>query len=405
MFARVIIVSPGATPLASGTALRNALNGISVTPALVLVEPGDYDLGAFGVAIPENVTLEGSGRDATTIRSVGATLTTSGNVEIRHVRVVSGTLGLTDDGFASARFTVRAVAVEVSGTVGVKSGITWNTAVADLEDVDISLVGAATVSSCDGVRAYNTPDVSLRRVRVSLQGCRHSTGIRANGSGTVRVWNMRQVDVDALGGVDQTLGINISNFDRITLEKVSVRTESVQITAAEANDNGIAVGGSSASVVLADVRANVSSVRGGAGINVSGQLVARDLDIVTNGTGALGVLGLLVGYQSLVDGARITQSGNTSYGLTTGVGGGYARFSRINIQQAGGIGIYNGILPTSVTFHNGSIRGSSTAVVFNGGVTEVFSSILEGTVPAAGASFRCTSTFSGSFARLPSCTY
>lgn len=76
---RTILVSPvPGDPVASGTALRNALAGIPSPSAtnrwLVKIEPGTYDVGGgTSLAMRPYVDVEGSGIEATTIRGVIST--------------------------------------------------------------------------------------------------------------------------------------------------------------------------------------------------------------------------------------------------------------------------------------------------------------------------------------------
>ncbi len=409
VFARTVVVSPGATPLESGTTLRNVLNGLAPTaaePVRVLLEPGVFDVGAIAVAIPEFVTLEGAGRHATTVQSTGNTLVSVGNVEIRNLRVVAAggaVTALTDGAFVAAPYVVRGVTVEVTSSAGFARGFEVSTTHPDLEDVDITIQGTAAASACEGLMFFNAARSSLRKVRVTITNCRHSAGMRAQNSGSTGVAWMRNVDIVAVGGVDQTYGLQVASHARAVLEHVTVRTESVQITAAESPDHGIAV--AATDIALNNVRVDVGGIRAGTGVSVTGTTVARDVDVVTNGTGATGILGVALGFRSDVDGMRIRQRGNSTYGLTSTVGGGWARMRHVDIDQAGGTGIYNGVLATSMTFAHGSIRGSTNAAVVNSGVLEVFSSVMGGAVPAASALFRCISTYSVGYARLASCTY
>jgi hypothetical protein len=70
---RTALVSPvPGNPVASGTALRNALAGIpspsAADPWLLKIEPGIYDIGATSLQMRSWVDIEGSGVGVTTIR-------------------------------------------------------------------------------------------------------------------------------------------------------------------------------------------------------------------------------------------------------------------------------------------------------------------------------------------------
>lgn len=72
-FKNTIFVSPGASETESGTALLNALNGITDAAAdnryLLKLEPGIYNLGTTSLVMKAYVDIEGSGMTATVIKS------------------------------------------------------------------------------------------------------------------------------------------------------------------------------------------------------------------------------------------------------------------------------------------------------------------------------------------------
>lgn len=97
-YTRTVVVSPedDATPTQNGTALLEALEGISgataENPRLLYVEPGTYDLGEQSLQMKEHVDIEGSGEMATTITSAiqGCTTGTvqgTNNAEMRFLTV------------------------------------------------------------------------------------------------------------------------------------------------------------------------------------------------------------------------------------------------------------------------------------------------------------------------------
>ena len=98
-YARTIVVSPNATPAASGIALKDAVAAISDAsaskPYLVKLEPGVYDLGASELQMKSFVDLEGSGIGTTTLTRPGGvdwfdgTLAGASSSELRDLSVVS----------------------------------------------------------------------------------------------------------------------------------------------------------------------------------------------------------------------------------------------------------------------------------------------------------------------------
>jgi len=92
---RTIVVSPGATEVASGTALAaaiqdfvtNATKASATNRWLIKLEPGIYDVAATGINTVPFVDIEGSGESNTTIKGTVTTLTTDEDVEISKMTV------------------------------------------------------------------------------------------------------------------------------------------------------------------------------------------------------------------------------------------------------------------------------------------------------------------------------
>lgn len=86
-------------PTASGTALRNALNGITDASAakryVLKIEPGIYDLGTNPLVMKSYVDLDGSGQEATVLRGMYegseamffGLITTASSTELRDLQV------------------------------------------------------------------------------------------------------------------------------------------------------------------------------------------------------------------------------------------------------------------------------------------------------------------------------
>jgi hypothetical protein len=96
-FVRTVIVSPVGTPAENGTALLNALNGISgasaTNPYLLKIEPGIYDVASSTLNMKQYVDIEGSGESTTNITGLGgptlskATVKGADNSELRFLTV------------------------------------------------------------------------------------------------------------------------------------------------------------------------------------------------------------------------------------------------------------------------------------------------------------------------------
>ncbi len=128
-FARTVVVSPVGSATANGTALLNAMSGISgastANPYLLLIEPGVYDLGTSTLDGKADVDIQGSGQDVTTIESEptvpgGIAINQAANSEIRSLTLQQTSLSpvgiYISDGAGPA--SLRDVTVSVTSTNG-----------------------------------------------------------------------------------------------------------------------------------------------------------------------------------------------------------------------------------------------------------------------------------------------
>jgi hypothetical protein len=102
-YKRTVVVSPTGTDIENGTALRNALAGITDASAtkqyLIYIEPGTYELGTATLHMKSHVDIQGAGELQTVITSDGAgcgaaaTVYGANDTEVRFltVRSTSGT--------------------------------------------------------------------------------------------------------------------------------------------------------------------------------------------------------------------------------------------------------------------------------------------------------------------------
>ena len=154
-FSRVVLVKPViGNPLASGTALLNALAGItdatSANPVVILVEPGFFDLGGSPLVMKAFVTVRGFGKSSLISAAVDSVVSgavvganNSGlvNLKIQNTGGGANAIGLYYDNVTSGG--LRNVTVEASGAannfgVGLDNG----------SDLDFShLVARATGGS------------------------------------------------------------------------------------------------------------------------------------------------------------------------------------------------------------------------------------------------------------------
>ncbi|MFP2932219.1 hypothetical protein ACLESO_45085, partial [Pyxidicoccus sp. 3LG] len=122
-YKRIVVVAPEATPAESGTALRAALDSITVGPGetwVVKLEPGIYDVGTTPLQLKQDVFLEGSGEDATVVRSSTATQGTV--VGASGVLLTRLTVMNTGGGARSVAISSTAPSLDLHDVVAVASG-------------------------------------------------------------------------------------------------------------------------------------------------------------------------------------------------------------------------------------------------------------------------------------------
>ena len=134
------MVSPGATPAASGLLLKSALDAADAGSGalLIKVEPGTYDIGTGVFQMRDNVDVEGSGEGTTVLVGNGSDVLLAANAELRWLTVVNdgGTNNFADavSMFASTQgFRMTHVTA-----IGASNGVQF----AD------GLSGAATIRDC-----------------------------------------------------------------------------------------------------------------------------------------------------------------------------------------------------------------------------------------------------------------
>jgi hypothetical protein len=210
-YTRTVVVSPTGTPSQNGTALKNALSGITsaseTNPYLLKIEPGVYDLGtAPGLTMKPWVDVEGSGEGITTLTAAGnmgwsdATVQGAPNAELRSLTVKN--TGGADKAFAvhstANPFRMTRVTAVASG------GASYSRAVAiDAGSVTLNQVTATASGNTSNLGVFNSGTVTMDQVIVNSSGGSNiGVALQGNGSGA-QIRNSRIV----VGG-----GITINNF-------------------------------------------------------------------------------------------------------------------------------------------------------------------------------------------------
>ncbi|MEM9558364.1 MAG: hypothetical protein AAGC60_29190 [Acidobacteriota bacterium] len=174
-FDRTIIVGGGGTDLANGTALLTAVNDAlaavpppsSTNPWLIKVEPGIFDLGSQTLQLQSWIDIEGSGRNATFIRSAGTPFGARPSTVNVAPGVDSELRNLTVQFFSN-----------LSGT-----GIVNASSELKLTQLNVEV---ETAGSSTGIYSFNSnPRLSAVFPRVASTGGGESTGMLIRGGGPI----------------------------------------------------------------------------------------------------------------------------------------------------------------------------------------------------------------------------
>ncbi|MDQ3928108.1 MAG: hypothetical protein M3328_03060 [Chloroflexota bacterium] len=210
-YTRTVVVSPTGTPSENGTALKNALAGITdaseTNPYLLKIEPGVYDLGAApGLVMKPWVDVEGSGEGVTTLTATGgvpwadATVQGASNAELRFLSVKN--TGGADKAFAihstADPFRLTHVSAAASG------GTSYSRAVViDSGATTLSEVNATASGNTQNLGVFVSGRVTMDQVTVNSSGG-SNIGVALQGSGSnAQIRNSR---------IAVSSGITINNF-------------------------------------------------------------------------------------------------------------------------------------------------------------------------------------------------
>lgn len=158
-YERTVVVGPVGTPTENGTALKDALSGITgaseTDPYLLYVEPGTYDLGNGSLTMKEYVDIEGAGELRTLI---------TGGVSTSEYDCRAGTvLGASN---AELRFLTVQNRMRNDVVAGCNVGIYNNAASPRLTHVTVDLSRGTPARESRGI--YNYPSASPTMTDVTI---------------------------------------------------------------------------------------------------------------------------------------------------------------------------------------------------------------------------------------------
>lgn len=233
-YARTIIVSPVGTEAQNGTALLNALTGITTASAtnlfLLKIEPGIYDLGTTPLAMKQYVDIEGSGEDVTTITGTTSssspistgTILGANNAELRFLTVAN--VGAVQGAYFAA--------IYINGTSPSISFVTVKTT------SNMGFVRYGIVVNGNGA----APILEHLTVNTAIGAGVYGIAVLTNATATIRAST-----IDASGNSGEGVSID------------STSTAVISRTIATGPDFGVRVGGT--------VRIDGSRLKGGTGAN------------------------------------------------------------------------------------------------------------------------------------------
>jgi len=201
---KTILVSPKSTQTASGTALLNALSGItdasSTNPYLIIIEPGVYNIGTSSLQMKEYVDIQGSGENVTKIKGTidgisSGVLAGADNAEVRFLTVRHAGGGATD---AIAIFNSYA-SPKITNVTATSSGGTTAIGVYNIDSSSPEMTNV-TATAPGGTHNYGVVNIScsptMRNVTATASGGLKNCGV----SNITSSPTMRNVTTTASGG-------------------------------------------------------------------------------------------------------------------------------------------------------------------------------------------------------------
>jgi hypothetical protein len=277
-YVRTVIVSPVGTQLQNGTALLNALAGITgaspTNPYLLKIEPGVYDLGLLSLHMKPNVDIEGSGELVTRINA---------HTDDTTPDLTQGTMFGADQ--AALRFLTVFSGIE-GGAQRVAKALSCIGTSPIVEGVTLRAVGGDVIT---GLYTAQGASPTLRRVRIQSLGI-DAYGIRLDP--TAGPLTLQDTTIDLGFGGDLAIGVSNDSSSSLTLDRVGISGR----TDIRGSVWGIR---SSGSVIMRDSVIQISSAAppvagNGFGIELSGtasatihrsEILGATSSIVSNGSG------------------------------------------------------------------------------------------------------------------------
>lgn len=304
-YVRTVVVSPVGTDQENGSALLNALAGItdasSSNSYLIKIEPGNYDIGYDSINMKQYVDIEGSGENTTTI--IGA----NGDIS-SYQGVINGANN------AEIRW------LKVTGTQSTGSVILMFNYQASPKITNVAFDGQGSLSNYGIVNYYGSAPI-ITNVTVNVSGTSESYGIFSyNGCAPT----MKNINVSALNSTSNNYGIRNANSDGI------IKDATITVTGTS-NSSTYGIANSSVAPSLTNAIIKVTGGYNATGIqNASASPNIANTDIL------------------------VSNASSNNYGITNN--NSIATINNVNITVSGGaasVGIYN--VSSSPVIKNSSI--------------------------------------------------
>ena len=299
---RTVLVSPvPGNPVASGTALRNALAGIpspsSTDRWLLKIEPGIYDIGSTSLPMRSWVDIEGSGIGVTTIRgsvnsSSDGTVNGANNTELRLLTVEAQSSNFS---IAMANITAspRLYRLKLIATAVNAWGIRNIGSAPLIEECGIVVTSTSTSSTfATGILFKGFPPAGVRssilRSTIAVSGAATNYGVNMLDAQTVTL--IRDSRMDVAGGTT-TYGISAApNLTWVGQENLQIRDSEIGSAGGSSASYGIKL--EAGTFVALDINNS----------KVSGNVAPTTNGIVQLGNAPMGLQGSnVVGFTQTID--------------------------------------------------------------------------------------------------------
>ena len=208
------VLSAIGTPAQNGAALLALIQGITDNDAtrryVIKLEPGVYDVGAFGYFTKPYIDLEGSGRAVTRVQGSGnqAVINVVGNSEVRELSVHhSG--GVATAGalwFASGPSAGRRIAATATGATSTTRTLGVGAGSGDVTIEDCAFEATALVGDAFAARIFSGGKVVIRRSQLVATAPQNTSGLSSSVADLVIADST--IDATSMGATSVGIGGN-----------------------------------------------------------------------------------------------------------------------------------------------------------------------------------------------------